>query len=75
MPGDGPSRSTYRQGPRDQSAIVCCTTYAEALADRALVNQADAPELLAAARELAGGLDVPVVAGSLRAGRLMDMRG
>lgn len=55
--------------------LVARVVRAEGLATRVVVNQADTPELLAAARELAGGLDVPVAAGSLRAGRLTDMRG
>lgn len=41
---------------------------AEALADVALVNQADAPGALGAARELGVLLDVPALVGSLRTG-------
>lgn len=47
---------------------------AEGLATRVLVNQADTDELLDRARELARWLDVPVAAGSLRAGRLVELR-
>ncbi|MBM6775643.1 selenium cofactor biosynthesis protein YqeC [Olsenella profusa] len=55
--------------------LVARVLRAEGLATRVLVNQADTPALLAAAGSLAGGLDVPVVAGSLRAGRLTELRG
>ena len=54
--------------------LVACVIAAEGLATRVLVNQADTDELLAHARELARRLDVPVVAGSLRAGRLVELR-
>lgn len=54
--------------------LVARVIAAEGLATRVLVNQADTDELLACARELARRLDVPVVAGSLRAGRLVELR-
>lgn len=54
--------------------LVARVIAAEGLATRVLVNQADTDELLAHARELARRLDVPVVAGSLRAGRLVELR-
>ena len=54
--------------------LVARVIAAEGLATRVLVNQADTEELLARARELAQWLDVPVTAGSLRAGRLVELR-
>lgn len=62
--------------PGDVAApeLVARVIAAEGLATRVLVNQADTDELLARARELARRLDVPVVAGSLRAGRLVELR-
>ena len=63
--------------PGDVAApeLVACVIAAEGLATRVLVNQADTDELLARARELARRLDVPAVAGSLRAGRLVELCG
>lgn len=55
--------------------LVARVIAAEGLADRVVVNQADTDALLAQASELARGLDVPVCAGSLRAGRLVELRG
>lgn len=55
--------------------LVARVIAAEGLATRVVVNQADTDELLARARELARWLDVPVVAGSLRAGRLVELCG
>ncbi|HBO62357.1 MAG TPA: hypothetical protein DD645_06885, partial [Olsenella sp.] len=55
--------------------LVARVIAAEGLATRVLVNQADTDELLAHARELARRLDVPVTAGSLRAGRLVELCG
>lgn len=43
----------------------------EALHTRVLINQADSPERIAAARELAGLLDCPVVVASLQKGELL----
>ena len=54
--------------------LVARVIAAEGLATRVLVNQADTDELLARARELTRWLDVPVTAGSLRAGRLVELR-
>lgn len=48
-------------------ALVARVIAAEGLADVVVVNQAEAPEALLAARELADALDVPVLAGSIRA--------
>lgn len=62
--------------PQDAATpeLVARVIAAEGLATRVLVNQADTDELLARARELARRLDVPVAAGSLRAGRLVELR-
>lgn len=62
--------------PQDAATpeLVARVIAAEGLATRVLVNQADTDELLARARELARWLDVPVAAGSLRAGRLVELR-
>lgn len=57
--------------PELVARVIC----AEGLATRVVVNQADTPHLMGSARELARHLDVPVAAGSLRAGRLVELRG
>lgn len=54
--------------------LVARVVRAEGLAARVVVNQADTPHLMGSARELARCLDVPVAAGSLRAGRLVELR-
>lgn len=46
--------------------LVARVIAAESLADQVVVNQAETPERLGAARELAALLDVPVFAGSIR---------
>lgn len=56
--------------PELVARVIC----AEGLTTRVVVNQADTPEMLRSARELARHLDVPVAAGSLRAGRLVELR-
>lgn len=48
--------------PQALAAIIC----QENLADKVLINQAEAPQALALARELAALLPVPAFAGSLR---------
>ena len=46
--------------------LVALVIAAESLADQVVVNQAEEPAALAAARQLAALLDVPVFAGSIR---------
>lgn len=62
-------------GPDDAATpeAVAAVIRAEGLASRVVVNQAEGMDALAAARQLAALLDVPVAAGSVRDGALVEV--